>query len=105
MHRVRKEHEHLRRQFAGVDKDQDKHVTLDELNEKIRKEVARLVDLYFKQLELPPDQTAAVEAVRATLTALRNGTQPGDLKGLASAGTMAVATDAARYQKDSDAWL
>ena len=30
MHRVKKEHEHLRRQFAGVDKDQDKHVTLDE---------------------------------------------------------------------------
>ena len=48
---------------------------------------------------------AAVEAVRATLTALRNGTQPGDLQGLASAETMAVATDAARYQKDSDAWL
>ena len=48
---------------------------------------------------------AAVEAVRATLTALRNGTQPGDLQGLASAETMAGATDAARYQKDSDAWV
>jgi carboxyvinyl-carboxyphosphonate phosphorylmutase len=48
---------------------------------------------------------AGVEAVRATLTALRNGTDPADLSGVASAEYMTKVTTGEAYKKRIADWL
>ena len=49
---------------ARVDHLEKNTPTLEEINAQIEKEVRRLVDLYFKQLELPADQTEAMNALK-----------------------------------------
>ena len=48
---------------------------------------------------------AGVEALRATLTALRSGTDPADLSGVASAEYMTKVTTGEAYKKRIADWL